>query len=181
MIIETARLRLRPWTDEDIEPWIAMATDPEVMRFVVPEPLTRAAAERAATHYRRELESNGYGWWPIDVNGGASFGGIILLQDVAFAAAFTPAIEVGWLLPREQWGNGYATEGARAVLDHAFNTMKLDEVVALTAAGNLPSQRVMQRLGRTHDPVDDFDHPHLPGNALQHCVLYRLKCPAPSE
>ncbi len=90
-----------------------------------------------------------------------------------FTAAFTPAIEVGWLLPREHWGNGYATEGGRAALDYAFTTMKLDEVVALTAASNIPSQRVMQRLGMTHDPHDDFDHPQALGTSLQHCVLHR--------
>jgi ribosomal-protein-alanine N-acetyltransferase len=176
-MIETARLRLRPWTDEDLEPWIAMMTDPDVMRYVVPEPITRAGAERAARHYREELQRKGYGWWPIEVKGGTSFGGIILLQDVPFTAAFTPAVEVGWLLPREQWGKGLATEGARAVLDHAFGTLNLAEVVALTAAGNLASQRVMQRLGMTHDSADDFDHPRLSGHPLQHCVLYRMKCP----
>jgi RimJ/RimL family protein N-acetyltransferase len=53
--------------------------------------------------------------------------------------------------------------------------MKLSEVVALTAASNVPSQRVMQRLGMTHDPLDDFDHPHLPGTPLGRCVLYRIK------
>jgi len=109
------------------------------------------------------------------VNGGSSFAGIILLQDVKFTAAFTPTIEVGWLLPREHWGNGYATEGGRAALDYAFTTMKLAEVVALTAASNISFQRVMQRLGMTHDPHDDFDHPHTPGTSLQRCVLYRMQ------
>jgi RimJ/RimL family protein N-acetyltransferase len=90
-----------------------------------------------------------------------------------FTAAFTPAIEVGWLLAREQWGNGYATEGGRAALAYAFNTLELAEVVALTAASNIASQRVMQRLDMTHDPHDDFDHPATLGTALQRCVLYR--------
>ncbi|MGA2760136.1 MAG: GNAT family N-acetyltransferase [Candidatus Cybelea sp.] len=126
-----------------------------------------------ATHYRQLLETKGYGYWAIEVNTCASFAGIILLQDVNFTAAFTPAIEVGWVLRREHWGNGYATEGARAALDYAFTTMKLHEVVALTAASNIPSQRVMRRLEMTHDPHDDFDHPHALGTPLQRCVLYR--------
>jgi RimJ/RimL family protein N-acetyltransferase len=175
MIIETPRLRLRPLTDADMEPFLAMAADPEVMRYVSPTPVPRASAEAAATHYRRLLETTGYGYWAIEVNGGASFAGIILLQDVNFTAAFTPAIEVGWLLPREHWGNGYATEGGRTALRYAFTTMKLDEVVALTTASNIPSQRVMQRLGMTHDPHDDFDHPHTLGTSLQRCVLYRIQ------
>jgi RimJ/RimL family protein N-acetyltransferase len=173
MIIETPRLRLRPMTDADVEPYLGMAADPEVMRYVSPKPIPPASAAAAATHYRRLLETQGYGYWAIEVNGGAPFAGIILLQDVKFTATFTPAIEVGWILSREHWGNGYATEGGLAALDYAFTTMKLDEVVALTAASNLPSQRVMQRLGMTHDPQDDFDHPHTLGTSLQRCVLYR--------
>jgi ribosomal-protein-alanine N-acetyltransferase len=175
MIIATPRLRLRPFTDADMEPFLAMAADPEVTRYVSPTAIPRASAEAAANHYRRLLETQGYGYWAIEVNGGASFAGIVLLQDVRFTAAFTPAIEVGWLLPREQWGNGYATEGGRAVLDYAFTTMKLKEVVALTAAQNIASQRVMQRLGMTHDPADDFDHPHTLGTPLERCVLYRIQ------
>lgn len=160
-----------------MEPYLAMAADPEVTRFVSPTPIPRDHAEAAATHYRRLLETKGYGYWAIEVQGGAPFAGIILLQDVKFTAAFTPAIEVGWLLPREQWGNGYATEGGRGALDYAFTTMKLQEVVALTVAANIPSQRVMQRLGMTHDPLDDFDHPHALGTLLQRCVLYRIHHP----
>lgn len=170
-------MRLRPLTDADMEPYLAMAADPEVMRYVSPTPIPRASAEAAATHYRRLLETKGYGYWAIEVAGGASFAGIILLQDVTFNASFTPAVEVGWLLPRPYWGNGYATEGGRAALDHAFTTLRLDEVVALTAASNVASQRVMQRLGMTHDPVDDFDHPYTIGTPLQRCVLYRAKRP----
>ena len=177
MIIESPRLSLRPLADIDMEPFVAMMADPEVMRYVSPAPIPRAGAEAAFHHYRRFLETKGYGYWAIEVDHGAPFGGVILLQDVEFTAAFTPAIEVGWLLPREHWGNGYATEGSRAVLDYAFATLKLDEVVALTAAGNIGSQKVMQRLGMTHDPADDFDHPHARGTSLERCVLYRIKRP----
>ena len=177
MIVATSRLRLRPLTDADMEPYLAMAADPEVTRYVSPAPIPRANAEAAANHYRRQLETHGYGYWAIDVNGGPPFAGIILLQDVKFTAAFTPAIEVGWLLPRTEWGKGYATEGGRAALDYAFTTLKLNEVVALTAAANLASQRVMQRLGMTHDTADDFDHPHTLGTPLERCVLYRIQHP----
>lgn len=175
MTIETPRLRLRPLADADMEPCLAMLADPEVTRYVSPVPIPRSSAEAALNRYRQFLAIKGYGYWAIEVKGGAAFAGVILLQDVNFAAAFTPAIEVGWLLPHEHWGNGYATEGARGALDYAFTTMKLDEVVALTAAANIPSQRVMQRLGMTHDPADDFDHPHTLGTWLERCVLYRIK------
>jgi RimJ/RimL family protein N-acetyltransferase len=175
MGMETGRLRLRGWTDADVEPFIAMGTDPEVMRYVTPTVPTPAYAKAAAVHYRQQLETKGYGWWVLEATDAPGFAGIILLQDVEFEAAFTPAIEVGWLLPREQWGKGYATEGARIALDHAFGPMKLDEVVSLTTAGNMASQRVMQRLGMTHDPADDFEHPQLPTDPMRFCVLYRMK------
>ena len=71
MIIETPHLRLRPLTDADMEPYLAMAADPEVTRYVSPAPIPRASAEAAATHYRRLLETKGYGYWAIEVNGGA--------------------------------------------------------------------------------------------------------------
>lgn len=175
MTIQTTRLRLRALTDDEIEPFVSMFTDPDVMQYVAPAPISRAKAAAAAQHYRRVHETKGYGWWAIEVNGGSSFGGIIMLKDVEFTAHFTPAIEVGWLLPRENWGNGFATEGARAALHYAFSTLGFDEVVALTTAINAPSQRVMQRLGMTHDPADDFDHPHISNSPLERCVLYRVK------
>lgn len=181
MTIETARLRLRPLVDTDMESYCAMVADPVVMRYLSPTPIPRASAEAAALHYRQTLATTGYGYWAIEVNGGASFAGIILLHQPEFVAAFTPAIEVGWLLPREHWGKGYATEGGRAALQYAFTTLKLAEVVALTAKQNVASQHVMQRLGMTHDPSDDFDHPHTLGTWLQRCVLYRLKNPSSIE
>jgi len=89
----------------------------------------------------------------------------------------TPAIEVGWRLKPEYWGRGYATGGAALAARFAFDVLHLDEIVAMTAAVNLPSQRVMQRLGMTHDDRDDFDHPRLEdAHRLRRHVLWRLSC-----
>lgn len=174
MILDTPRLRLRPLTDDDLEPCAAMLADPEVMRYVSPTPLSRQVVEAAVAHYRGMAATRGYGWWAIDVKDGPSFAGVIMLKDVEFSAAFTPALEVGWLLPQTSWGRGYATEGARAALDYAFSTLNLDEVVAITTAVNAKSQRVMTRLGMTHDLRDDFDHPQISDGPLRRCVLYRI-------
>ena len=132
MIIETPRLRLRPLTDADMEPYLAMGTDPAVTRYVSPTPIPRASAEAAATHYRRLLKTKGYGYWAIEVNRGASFAAIILLQDVKFTAAFTPAIEVGWLLPREHWGTHVnpSRRGARAQGERASDARPVIEGTA---------------------------------------------------
>jgi RimJ/RimL family protein N-acetyltransferase len=84
-------------------------------------------------------------------------------------------VEVGWRLSREQWGRGYATEGARAALSFGFETLTLGEIVSFTVPANLRSRRVMQRLRMTHDPADDFDHPGLPvDHPLRRHVLYRI-------
>jgi RimJ/RimL family protein N-acetyltransferase len=93
----------------------------------------------------------------------------------SFEAHFTPAVEVGWRLSKDAWGNGYASEAARASLAYAFGPAGLDEVVSFTATTNKPSQRVMQRIGMSHDEADDFDHPRLePGHRLERHVLYRI-------
>jgi RimJ/RimL family protein N-acetyltransferase len=85
-------------------------------------------------------------------------------------------VEIGWRIAHEHWGRGYVPEAARAVLAHAFGPLGLDEVVSFTSAGNANSRRVMEKLGMTHDPADDFDHPSLPpGHPLRRHVLYRAR------
>jgi ribosomal-protein-alanine N-acetyltransferase len=170
-------LILRDWRDTDIEPWIAMNADPRVTEFF-PRTYTRTLSEASAAAVRRALEENGYGWWAVEIRGGAPFAGVIALQKVPFSAQFTPANEIGWRFSFENWGHGYATEGAAAALDFAFNRLKWREVVAFTAASNVRSRRVMERLGMTRDPADDFDHPKIErGHKLRRHVLYRIKAP----
>src|SRR5262249_31823228 len=87
----------------------------------------------------------------------------------------TPCVEIGWRLAAEYWNRGYATEGARAALDFGFKILQLEEVVSFTVPGNIRSQRVMEKIGMTHSPSDDFDHPLLPeGHPLRRHVLYRI-------
>jgi RimJ/RimL family protein N-acetyltransferase len=172
--IETPRLLLRHWKDSDIEPWVAMNADPRVTEFFS-STYTRAISEAAAMLRRRELDELGYGWWVVEVRGGAPFAGVVVLGEVPFEAHFTPAREVGWRFAPEHWGNGYATEGARGALEHAFAALGWHEVVAMTAVQNLRSQRVMRRLGMTRDPADDFEHPKVEeGHPLRRHVLYRI-------
>ena len=79
------------------------------------------------------------------------------------------------------WGHGYATEAARAALDNGFGELGLDEIVALTVPANRRSRRVMERLGMTRSPEDDFDHPRLPAGPLRRHVLYRLRNPGAAQ
>ncbi|MFY9632229.1 MAG: GNAT family N-acetyltransferase [Candidatus Cybelea sp.] len=172
--IETARLLLRGWQDEDVEPWIAMNADPRVSEFLG-RSYSRELSLSQASAMRERLGERGYGWWVVQARGGPSFVGVICLQEVPFEAPFTPAYEVGWRLRADCWGNGYATEGARGALGFAFDSLHWNEVVAFTTASNVRSAAVMQRLGMTHDPRDDFEHPRLePGHPLRPHVLYRI-------
>lgn len=174
-IIETPRLQLRHWRDDDVEAWVEMNLDPRVMEFF-PTAYPRERSEAAAALMRDRLDELGYGWWVAEVRGVAPFAGVVVLQEVPFQAPFTPAYEIGWRFAPSFWGQGYATEGARGALRHAFEVLHWDEVVAFTTAVNLRSQRVMERLGMTHDSRDDFDHPKIAqGHPLCRHLLYRLR------
>jgi len=171
---ESERLLLRSWRDEDVHDWVTMGADPRVMRFF-PAVYDAEYASAMAQRLRDRLEADGYGWWVLEAKKVTSFAGVIALQKVPFEAHFTPAFEVGWRLKPEYWGRGYATEGASLATRFAFEVLNLEEVVAMTAVQNIPSQRVMERLGMTHDPRDDFDNPRLEeAHHLRRHVLWRL-------
>lgn len=110
----------------------------------------------------------------MEAPGVAPFVGFVGLQHVTFPAPFTPAVETGWQLAREHWGQGYATEAARAALARGFGPLALPEVVAFAVPGNGAFRQVTERIGMRHDPADDFDHPGMPkGSPLRRYVLYR--------
>jgi len=175
MNLETPRLILRPWREEDLEPFAAMNRDPEVMRYFPSTSdleASRALIERA----RASFTALGFGPWAVERPGIDPFIGFIGLSVPRFQAHFTPCVEIGWRLARRHWGLGLATEGARAVLDHALGPLGLREVVSFTTETNLPSRRVMDKLGMTHDPADDFRHPKLPPeHPMSPHVLYRTR------
>ena len=177
--LRTERLLLRNWRDEDFEPFAALNADPEVMRYF-PAPLTREESDRLANRARAAIETHRWGLWAVEVLSDGAFIGFVGLWDRRGSAHVVPAVEVGWRLAREHWGRGYATEAARAAVTYGFGEVGLDEIVSFTSVVNLPSRRVMQRLGMTHDPADDFDHPELPeGHPLRPHVLYRIRAFSP--
>lgn len=171
-ILHGPRVSLRPWRDTDLEPFAILNADPRVMAFL-PAPLTRDEAAAMMARMQARLARQGWGHWALDVGGRCI--GFIGLSAPTFEAHFTPCVEIGWRLAHEAWGHGYATEGAQLALDHGFERLGLDEIVSFTTVANLRSLRVMERLGMTHDPADDFGHPRLPGHPLQPHLLYRLR------
>jgi RimJ/RimL family protein N-acetyltransferase len=172
--LSTPRLILRPWRDDDATAFAAMFDDPAVMEFLLPFK-DRAAIDAIIGRVRQHFAEHGFGWWAAELPGVAPFIGFIGLAQVNFEAPFTPAIEIGWRLARAYWGQGYATEGAKAALASGFTQLGLDEIVALTVPANRRSWRVMQRIGMKRDPADDFDHPRVPdGSPLKRHMLYRI-------
>jgi RimJ/RimL family protein N-acetyltransferase len=178
-IVRTSRLLLRPWTDADLSPFAAMNADAGVMEHF-PSLLTREESDALAARFRDHWALRGFGLWAVELPGEAPFIGFVGLMTPSFEAHFTPCVEVGWRLARAYWGRGLATEGARAVVRLGFEQLGLGEIVSMTVPDNLRSRRVMEKLGMSHDPKDDFDHPRLPeGSPLRRHVLYRLS-PNPS-
>lgn len=179
--LRTERLRLRPWRATDREPFARLNADPKVMEYF-PSTLPREESDAVADRIQSHLERHGWGLWAVEIPEVAPFAGFIGLARPRFDAHFTPCTKIGWRLAQEFWGKGYATEGARKVLTFAFETLELDEVVSLTAQANVPSRRVMERLGMARDPADDFDHPELSGgHPLRRHVLYRKSRTSLSE
>jgi len=173
-MIETERLILRRWRAADLEPFAAINADPAAMRFM---PTTMTAEESCTMIERIEahFETHGFGIWAVEAPGVTPFVGFVGLQRVPFEAHFTPAIEIGWRLSPAHWGRGYASEAAKAALRFGFENLNLDQIVSFTVPANKPSWSVMERIGMTRDPGEDFDHPRLPeGDPLQRHVLYRI-------
>lgn len=177
MEIQTLRLLLRPWRVEDLVPFAALNADPRVMAHF-PGTLGCAASDALAADIQADLEANGFGLWAVEVPGIAPFIGFVGVTEPDFDAPFMPAVEIGWRLACDRWGQGYATEAARATVAHAFGPLGLGELVSFTVPANRRSRAVMERLGMTRSPADDFDHPKLPeGHPLRRHVLYRLHRP----
>lgn len=176
-VLETERLVLRGWCDDDVEPWADMNEDERVMRYF-PSTTPRERSYEQAAFMRSELELNGYGWWVLEVKGEPGFSGVMAADDIRYELPFKPLREIGWRLPVHRWNQGYATEAARALEQYAFDILQWPHIIAMTVTPNAPSRNVMQKLGMTYDPADDFVHPRVPeGSWLQPTVVYRKSAP----
>ncbi len=178
MILETDRLILRPWADDDLAPFAALSADPEVMRYYP----SLHSSEQTAKNIARYIEmEQHYGLGKPAVvrkSDGAFIGAVGFLMCDEPSLPFHGQFEIGWRLAKAYWGQGYATEAATAMMDYAFHVKKLEEIIAFTIPINTPSRAVMERLGMTYDPADDFEHPSVPeGHAYRPHVLYRKRRP----
>lgn len=175
--LETPRLILRTWRDADRAPFAALNADPDVMTYF-PSLMSPAESDEAIARYEAAYARDGFGFLAAQHRATGAFLGIIGAQTMRDVVPNLPqpAVEIGWRLARTAQGQGFATEGARAIIDLCFRSLKLPEVVAVTALGNRASRRVMEKLGMTHRPDLDFDHPRVPpGHPHLRHTLYQLR------
>ena len=172
--LRTERLLLRRWRADDLEPFAAINADPLVMEFY-PATLSRGRSEALIERFEACFRQRGFGLWALELPGERPLVGYVGLFPVEIDVAFAPAVELGWRLARDCWGRGIASEAANAVIAFAFDRVQVPELIAYTAAVNERSRRLMERLGMSRDPTEDFQHPGIAdGDRLQPHVLYRL-------
>jgi ribosomal-protein-alanine N-acetyltransferase len=173
--VATERLLLREWRDDDRAPFAAMNADPAVTEFLS-RPLDRTESDAFIERIRDHWRTDGFGLWAVERRADGALLGFTGLAPPNFVASFTPCVEVGWRFARFAWGQGNATEAGAAALRFGFDQLHLAEIVSFTTVSNVRSRAVMERLGMTRDPADDFEHPNLPeGHPLRPHVLYRIR------
>ena len=173
--LPTPRLLVRPWQDADKPAYAALNADPEVMEHF-PSTLTAGQSDEMVERLVARWGEVGFGGWAVERLDTGEVAGTVMLSSPSWDGWFTPCVEIGWRFAKQQWGHGFATEAAHAVADWAFANVDLpnDELVSFTTVQNERSRRVMEKLGFTHDPADDFDHPLLEGWVGSRHVLYRM-------
>jgi len=171
MQIETPRLRLRPWIEDDFEPCVAMCAYPRVMEFS-PSIFSRQETEAMWKRILDHFAHYGFGPWAMEVDG--EFAGSMGLNWITrFETHFTPCVNIGYRLRPEFWGRGLATEGGRAALRYGFECLELREIIAFTIPENKRARRVLEKLGLLFSAV--FDHPLIAeGHPMRRQVLYRI-------
>jgi [ribosomal protein S5]-alanine N-acetyltransferase len=135
-LLATERLILRDWEDRDRIPFIAMNQDAEVMRYF-PSTLTADQTEALLQRIQDQHAKHGYGLWVVERKEDGAFLGFTGLSNPGFETDFTPCTEVGWRFRKEYWGNGYATEAAKACLEYGFQNLALEKIYSFTAVHNL--------------------------------------------
>jgi RimJ/RimL family protein N-acetyltransferase len=162
VIIETERLNLHTWTNEDTVPFIEMCADRKVMEFLS-EPLTPDEAKTTIRRIKDHFKKHGFGLYALEKKDTKSFIGFTGFMIPNFEHYFTPCIEIGWRIKNDEWKQGYATEAAKACLNFGFKKLGFEKVYSFTSIHNLASQRVMQKIGlhnkgRFYHPLLDPNH-----------------------
>ncbi|MES2421962.1 MAG: GNAT family N-acetyltransferase [Pseudomonadota bacterium] len=177
-MIETERLILRGWHEDDAAAHHAMCADPAVMAYLGPAP---SLADSAAVVVRQNAMLVDYGacFWALERRDTGAFIGWCGIKPGPVGTPIEDEPEIGWSLVRAHWGQGYAREAAEAALAWGWQELNLPTVWAITVPANTASRTLMERLGMARVHGGDFDHPKLAeDDALRRHILYRIDRPA---
>ena len=172
-IFRSKRLGFRKWNQSDLDPYAEMNADEEVMKYF-PRCFTKEESKAAMERFNECFAKRGYTFFAVDRLDENQFIGFIGLYYTAYELPFCPCTEIGWRLAKAHWANGFATEGAKACLDFAFNKLDLKEVYSWTATTNIPSENVMKKIGM--EMLEVFNHPKVPSDhPLCPHLLYKIE------
>jgi RimJ/RimL family protein N-acetyltransferase len=170
-ILQTVRLGMRIWHQDDLEPFAKMNKDPVVMKYF-PRVFTVEESADGLRGFNNHFDDHGFTYYAVDLLTTTRFVGFIGLRVQSFESHFTPCVDIGWRLCVQAWGQGLATEGAKACLEHGFSSLQIDSIYSMAPAVNQRSINVMQKIGMTF--VEEFEHPRLKAESpLRRCHLYR--------
>lgn len=175
MTIQSERLILRPWREEDLLPFSRLNADPKVMEFF-PKTLSFEETRTVLNRFNERFKSDGFSFFATELRATGEFIGFVGLNRPAFVAPFMPAVEIGWRISSAHWNKGYATEGALRALEYGFRDLGLEEIVSFTAEINLRSRRIMEKINMKQDHAGTFLHPLVADDSpLKKHVLYRIR------
>lgn len=177
-MIETERLHVRSWRDDDRAPFHALNSDPEVMATLGPL-MTRAESDALVDRLAASEVARGCTFWAVERRSDGAFLGFCGVRWNDQELPIHGALEAGWRMIRAAWGQGYAREAAAASLEWGWQHTDADRIVAITSTGNHRSWGLMERLGMVRDPDGDFEHPRVPdGSPLKSHITYWIERPA---
>jgi len=172
-LLESERVGLRAWQDSDLDEFAAINADPEVMKYFN-KALTKEETGIMMKRLQKQLEERGYTYFAADEKSSGEFLGFVGLHFQDYDAPVRPFVDIGWRLKRACWGKGFAPEAAKACLQYAFEELELDAIYSVTPLQNIPSERVMQKIGMRK--IAEFGHPKIPDDSeIKICVLYEIK------
>ena len=172
--METNRLRFRKWKEEDRDAFYEMNADKEVMTYF-PHVLTKEESDEFLDKIMKRMDAHGYGFWAVEEKELGRFIGFVGLNSPKVGLDIEPCLEIGWRLKKAFWGKGFATEGAKKILDYAFDVLDADKVYSFTTVANEKSENVMKKIGMKNTNTN-FMHPNIPHeHPLQEHILYVIE------
>ena len=171
--LESERVLLREWQEDDLEPWVALNLDSENLRYF-PRTYSDEESRASFTRISDSLKESKYGLWAAEEKSSKEFMGFIGLAKAELpGVSFMPCHEIGWRLDKRYWGKGYATEAAKVALAYGLTELNIPTIYSFTSIQNFPSIGVMKKIGLRERPELSFEHPRIEiGNPVRSHVVY---------